>query len=139
MATKAQAIGASVSQTINDDGSRNVNVQLQDTDGLNISSLTTWPTTLAQPTPAAADATPGPSAFSFAPVTPPTVNSDGSFLAATVTCVQPVVEPPAQNVDITVTIASGLVGQTAPVTEDAGTLSIVADANAVGGFSTALV
>jgi hypothetical protein len=136
---KAKSVGASISQTINDDGSRNVSVQLMDTDGLNITTLTSWPSALAQPVGGAADATPGPSAFAFAPVAPPTVNADGSFLVATVTCVQPVVQPPAQNVDITVTIDSGLVGQTAPVTEDAGTLTIVANANAVGGFSTQLV
>ena len=136
---KAKKVGATLSNTINDDGSRNVNVQLQDADGLQITSLTVWPAALAQPVAAAADATPGPSAFAFAAVTPPTANPDGSFLVATVTCVQPVVQPPAQNVDVTVSIASGLVNQTAPVSADAGTLSIVADANAPGGFTTAIV
>lgn len=129
-------VKAAIAETINDDGTRNINVSLFDTAGLQITG--TWPTAVAQPTPTAADATPGPSAFVFTPVAPPTSNPDGSFLAATVGCVQPVVQPPAQNVEVDVTIASGLVNQTAPVTEDAGTLSIVADPNAPGGFSTTL-
>lgn len=135
----AKAKGVAATMNIADDGSASVNVSLVDADGLPITTLTTWPSQVANPSVAASDATPGPSAFTVTPVTPPSSNSDGSFKVASVTCVQPVVQPPAQNVDFTVTVDSGLVGQTSPVSEDAGTLNIVADASAVGGFAPAIV
>ena len=131
-----------VSQVIQDDGSASTVVVLNDIGGLPIVSLTSWPSAVANPTETSSDQTPGPSAFAITPVAPvpyvPTGTNPaipGGFLVATITCIQPVVQPPAQNVDFTVSIASGLVGQTAPISEDAGTLSIVGDPTAPGGFS----
>jgi len=129
----------SASLTIADDGSKNLNVMLNDTAGLPIKTYSSWPAQVAQPIGGAGDSDPGPSAFVFSPIQPPTLNPDGSFVVANVTCAQPVKQPPAENVDITVTIPSGLTGQTEPITEDAGTLSIIADENAPGGFSTQIV
>jgi hypothetical protein len=136
MAKPAKGVAATLS--IADDGTASCNVNLTDADGLPITTLTTWPAGVAQPSVAASDAAPGPSAFLVTPVTPPTSNGSGGFTVAKIACVQPVVQPPAQNVDFQVSIASGLTGQTAPVTEDAGTLSIVADASAPGGFAAAI-
>lgn len=133
-----KAARATVDQRIMDDGTASTNVTLKDTAGLPIKTLQAWPSQVAQPTETASDATPGPSAFVVTPVTPPTLNSDGSFKVATISCVRPVAQPPAQGVDFTVEIASGLVGQTAALDEDAGTLSIVGDPNQPGGFSVAI-
>lgn len=137
MAKAAKKVSATMN--INDDGTASVSVTLVDADGLPITTLTTWPSAVAVPTVASSDQTPGPSAFVITPTSGgPSPISGGGFLLASIACVQPVVQPPAQNVDFQVTIASGLQGQTSPVSEDAGTLSIVADANAVGGFAAAL-
>ena len=126
------------SLNINDDGTATVSVSLTDADGLPETSLTTWPSAVAVPTVASSDQTPGPSAFVITPSAAPVSLGGGSFSIASIACVQPVVQPPAQNVDFQVTVASGLVGQTAPVSEDAGTLSIVADPNAIGGFAAVI-
>jgi len=123
---------------INDDGTATVSVSLTDADGLPETSLTTWPPAVATPTVASSDATPGPSAFVITPSAAPVSLGGGAFSIAAIACVQPVVQPPAQNVDFQVTVASGLAGQTSPVSEDAGTLSIVADPNAIGGFAAVI-
>jgi hypothetical protein len=120
---------------INDDGTATASVTFTDADGLPETSLTTYPPAVAAATVAASDATPGPSAFTVTPINPPASLGGGAFSVATISCVQPVAQPPAQGVDFQVSIASGLAGQTAPVSEDAGTLSIVADPNAIGGFA----
>jgi hypothetical protein len=123
---------------INDDGTATASVSFTDADGLPETSLTTYPPAVAAAAVTASDATPGPSAFVVAPINPPVSLGGGEFSVATISCVQPVVQPPAQGVDFQISIASGLVGQTAPVSEDAGTLSIVADPNAIGGFAAVI-
>lgn len=127
------------SLTINDDGNLNVNVSFTDGDGLP-ETLTTYPSGVAPAVASFADATPGPSAFVFTPSASPVLATDvpNAFVTGVISCVQPVVQPPAQNVDVQVSIASGLAGQTSAISEDAGTLSVVADPNNVAGFSPVL-
>ena len=103
-------------------------VTLLDQEGLRITSYTAWPSQVALPTEVASDATPGPSSFNVTAMNPPTLNADGSF---TVQSVAPVTPPPVplpagwgQGVNFQVGIDSGLTGQTAPITEDAGTFNI---------------
>ena len=113
--------------TINDDGTATITLTFTDEDGVPITGLTALPAGVSAPTFASSDQTPGPSAF--------IVTADPSGLFATVTAVQPPVQPLAQNVDFTVTIAAGLIGQTAPITDDAGTLSLQANASMPSGFA----
>jgi hypothetical protein len=122
--TKAKALAPSI--TINDNGSALITINFEDEDGVAITGLTALPAGVATPVFASSDQTPGPSAFSIA--------VDPSNMFATVTPVTPPVQPLASNVDFTVTIASGLVGQTSPISEDAGTISIQADASKPSGF-----
>jgi hypothetical protein len=129
------AAKATAALNILDDGTATVTISFNDADGLPITTLTTYPTAVALPTVTSSDQTPGPSAFTITPAATPTVNAAGGFAVASIACVVPVVQPAAQNVDFTVTIASGLTGQTAPIAADAGTLSIVADASQPSGFA----
>ena len=134
MAPKKSAKASAVI-TIQDDGTLNVNVSFTDVDGLPITGLTAWPAAVALPTLAFSDATPGPSAFSYAAASAPAASTDVSnaFVVGVIGCVQPPVPGSGQGVDTTLTIASGLTNQSAPVSVDAGTLTMTADASAPGG------
>lgn len=136
---KAARLAASITE--NSDGTASLNVSFNDPDGLPITTLTAWPPAVAFPTGAFSDVTPGPSALVFTASTAPVVSTavPGAFVAASIVPVSPAPSPlPAgwgQNVDLQVTIASGLTGQTAPLTEDAGTITVVADASKPSGFA----
>jgi len=141
MSTKAGAtVKAAVAQTINDDGTASTNIVLYDTQGLQITAAqlnNTWPAAVALPTEVASDATPGPSAFVITNVVPPAISNvvAGAFVTQTIACVTPYVAGSGQNVDFTITIASGFTGQTAPISVDGGDLSIVSDPNNPGSFA----
>jgi len=134
----AKRAGVNATLAVADDGTLSVKVAITDADGLDITTLTAWPPAVALPTATLSDANPGPSSGAFTQNPTPPVQSDGSFLVGSIAIVAPPsVPPPAgwgQNVDVQVTIASGLTGQTAPVSEDAGTYSTIADANKPSGF-----
>jgi hypothetical protein len=139
MPVKAKAAAISVAVTLNDDGTNAVNYTLTDTDGLPITASQlngVWPTALTAGY-TFADATPGPSAFLFTPVNPPTASTavSGAFVVGNVTAVQPIVAGSGQGIDSTATLA-GIASGT--VSEDGGTWTIVSDPNAPGGFSVAV-
>jgi hypothetical protein len=139
-----KAAGVSASLTINDDGTASLNILFADPEGLDITTLTTWPSAVAFPTVAPSDGTPGPSAYSYAPASSPAPSTEvaGAFVAGTISVVAPPSTPPpsgwGQSVDFQISIASGLTNQTAPITEDAGTLSVTADASKPAGFSAVI-
>jgi|SRR5580658_1962670 hypothetical protein len=138
MAAK-KAAALSVSVTLQDDGSNLISITFTDVDGLPITATQlngVYPAAIAVPSVVFSDATPGPSAFLYTPLATPAVSTAvaGAFDIGSVTAVQPVVAGSGQGVDSTATIASGL--PNAPVSEDAGTWTIVSDPNAPGGFST---
>jgi hypothetical protein len=138
MTLPARKVAKKATATLNvlDDGTASISLNFTDVDGLPITGLTAYPSQLAQPTFASSDQTPGPSAFLITPSALPSSNAvTGGLTVASVSCVAPVVQPPAANVDFTVTIASGFTNQTAPLVMDAGDLSIVADPSALGGFA----
>jgi len=135
---KAATVTASLS--VNDDGTMSVNVEFTDTEGLDITTYTAWPTGVALVTAAFSDATPGPSsgAYTAAATIVPSTAVPGALVAGSIAIQPPLsVPPPAgwgQNVDVQISIASGLTNQTAPVVEDAGTYSVTADASKPSGF-----
>lgn len=139
---KAARLAAAITE--NDDGTSSLNVGFTDTEGLPITSLTVWPTAVALPTAAFSDATPGPSALIYTPAATPTVSTAvaGAFVVGSIVPVQPAPNPlPAgwgQNVDVQVSIASGLTNQTAPITDDAGTITVVADPNNPASFTVSV-
>jgi hypothetical protein len=138
---KASAVAPSL--TVNDDGTVSLNIPFTDEDGLPITTLTAWPVGVAFPTAAFSDATPGPSAYAYTPAATPAPSTavPGAFVAGSIAPVTPPSPLPpgwGQNVDVQISIASGLVGQTSPITEDAGTLSVVADASKPSGFAPVL-
>jgi hypothetical protein len=137
MALPKKAAKVTANLQVNDDGSMTPQIQLLDTEGLPITTLTAWPSAVAQPTVTPSDTTPGPSAWVVAPIAPPTPSTanPGFFDIATVTPVTPATPGAGQNTDFPATIASGLTGQTSPITEDCGTASVVADASKPGGFA----
>lgn len=141
---KAKASGVSPSITVNDDGTLNLNIPFTDTEGLPINTLTAWPANVALPSVIFSDASPGPSSLVFTPaaVPAPSTAVPGAFVAGVIA---PVVPPPSplppgwgQNVDAAVTIDGGLTGQAGPITEDAGTITITADASKPSGFSASV-
>jgi len=141
MATKkASAVAPSI--TVNDDGTLSLNIGFTDEDGLPITTLTTWPSAVSFPTVAFSDATPGPSSLTYTPAATPAVSTavPGAFVAGAIVPTTPIPSPLptgyGQNVDVQVSIASGLTGQTAAITEDAGTVTITADASKPSGFSS---
>jgi hypothetical protein len=139
-----KAIGLSVTQTINNDGTASTNAIFQDSDGLPITAAqfnNLYPVGVALPTVTAGDSTPGPSAFKVVAVTPPTASTavPGAFVVATTSAVTPPSVPPptgwGQAVDFTCSIASGLVGQSTTQSVDAGTLSVVSNSNNPAAFT----
>lgn len=138
-ATKKAAAALSIAVTLQDDGSNLVSVIFSDADGLPITAAQlngTWPAAIALLALVFADATPGPSAFLYTPLAVPVASTAvaGAFDVGSVTAVAPYVAGSGQAVDSTASIASGL--PNAPVSEDAGTWTIVSDPAAPGGFST---
>jgi hypothetical protein len=143
MALPKRAAKLAASITENDDGTASLNIGFVDTDGLPITTLTAWPTAVALATAAFSDATPGPSSLGFTQSASPVASTavPGSFVAGTIVPAQaPSPLPPGwgQNVDVQVTIASGLTNQTAPITMDAGTISVTADSTVPAGFSVSV-
>ena len=139
-----KAIGLSVTQTINNDGTASTNAIFQDSDGLPITAAqfnNLYPVGVALPTVTAGDSTPGPSAFKVVAVTHPTASTavPGAFVVATTSAVTPPSVPPptgwGQAVDFTCSIASGLVGQSTTQSVDAGTLSVVSNSNNPAAFT----
>jgi hypothetical protein len=142
-AQKAKS-GATAVLTVNDDGTVSLNITFTDTEGLPITTFTTWPAPVAPPTVAFSDASPGPSAFTYTAASTPAASTtvSGAFVAGSIAPVAPAPSPlPSgwgQNVDVQITVPSGLTGQTAPLTVDAGTLSVTADSSKPSGFAVTL-
>lgn len=130
---------ATLSNTVNDDGTINLNIAFADAKGLS-ESYTSWPSQVALPSAAFGDASPGPSSLVYTPAASivPSTDVPNALVCGTIGAGTPPSTPPpagwGQNVDVQITIASGLAGQTAPQTVDAGTVTVTADAANPGSF-----
>jgi|HubBroStandDraft_6_1064221.scaffolds.fasta_scaffold19705_1 hypothetical protein len=140
MPAKKAAAAISVAVTLLDDGSNLISVVLSDTDGLPITPTQlngTFPAALlaTAPTFTFADATPGPSAFTYTALATPAVSTAvaGAFDLGSAVAVTPYVAGSGQGVDTTCTISGFPNGA---VSEDGGTWTIVSDPSKPGGFST---
>lgn len=111
-----------------DDGTGTLTVNILDQAGLVIQP---YPSAITDVTATTSDATPGPSAFTIGAFNP----TAGTFPVTVNTPPSPLPAGWGQNVDFTVTVNSGLVGQTQPVTEDAGTVDLEADSSKPSGFN----
>jgi hypothetical protein len=113
MAGKAKAT-AGVDLQLNDNGTATATLTFEDADGVVVPA----PVGLTPPAWAASDATPGPSALVLTP------SADG--LSCAIAPVQPPVQPLATGLTVSATVASGLAGQTSPITETSQGIDIVA-------------